>query len=332
MKAIVSNYAGGPDSLTVEERPTPEPQAGEVLLSVRACGVNYPDVLIIRDLYQIKPERPFIPGTEVSGVVEKVGSGVLNLNVGDRVIGFSTHGGMAQQIALSADSCVLIPNEMPFDEAAVFTTTYGTSYHALKNRANLKGGETLLVLGAAGGTGIAAVEIGKALGAKVIGAVSTEKKASFVMSCGADECFVYPVSLLSPDGKRDMANQCKEACGPRGANVIYDPVGGDYSEAALRAISYGGRHLIVGFPAGVPRIPMNLPLLKCCQIVGVYYDAFTKHEPGLNRSNTKELFDLYRSGAISPKISASYDINSASEAFRSIEAREAIGKIAIVFN
>jgi NADPH:quinone reductase and related Zn-dependent oxidoreductases len=259
MRAIVSNYAGGPDTLSLEQRSTPEIGDGEVLLSVIACGVNYPDILIMKDLYQIKPVRPFIPGTEVSGIVERIGPGVEHISIGDRVIGFSTHGGLAEKIALSAQNCIPIPDNMPFEEAAVFMTAYGTSYYALKNRACLVPGETLLVLGASGGTGTAAVELGRALGAKVVGAVSSAQKASFVLSCGADQCLVYPRDPLDRVSKKAVADLCKQACGPEGASVIYDPIGGDYSEAALRSISRDGRYLVVGFAAGIPKIPMNLP-------------------------------------------------------------------------
>lgn len=332
MRAILSRQIGGPESLTLEEMPTLDPKAGEILISVRACGLNYPDLLIIQDLYQFKPERPFSPGAEVSGIVEALGEEVDDFRIGDRVLGFSTHGGMAEQIALPAKSCLQIPDSMPFDEAAAFLMTYGTSYHALKDRAALQTGEALLVLGASGGTGIAAVELGKAMGARVVGAVSSEAKASFVMSRGADDCIVYPRGLFDGDTTKAMARQFKEACGSKGADVIYDPVGGDYTEASLRSIAWGGRLLIVGFPAGIARIPMNLPLLKSCQLVGVFYGSFTTHDPDGNNVNNRELIDFYTAGSIRPTISTRVRLEEAPHALRTMARREAFGKMVIVMN
>ncbi|WP_092177292.1 NADPH:quinone oxidoreductase family protein [Bosea sp. OK403] len=332
MRAVISRTAGGPETLTLEEMPRPIPKTGEVLIDVRACGLNYPDTLIIQDLYQFKPERPFSPGSEVSGTVEALGDGVADFRIGDRVIGFTTHGGMAEKLALPAKSCVRIPDTMPFDEAASFLMTYGTSYHALKDRAVLRAGETLLVLGASGGTGIAAVELGKAMGARVIGAVSSPEKAAFVISHGADNCIVYPRGPFDSAGSKAMANLFKQACGPNGADIIYDPVGGDYTEAALRAISWGGRFLIVGFPAGIAKIPMNLPLLKSCQLVGVFYGSFTTRDPEGNNVNTRELVDFYIAGTIKPAISNRLTLEEAPQALQMLAAREALGKIVVVMD
>ncbi|NBJ09592.1 NADPH:quinone oxidoreductase family protein [Microvirga arsenatis] len=329
MLALLSRQPGGPETLVLDTVAEPRPKAGEVLLAVRACGVNYPDALIIEDRYQFKPERPFSPGGEVSGVVEAVGEGVSFLKVGDRVIGSCGWGGMAEKLAIAADRCIPMPDAMPFDEAAAFVMTYGTSYHALKDRAQLKPGETLLVLGAAGGVGLAAVELGKAMGAKVIAAASSEEKAALARKHGADESLVYPPGPFDKDGAKALAEGFKAACGPDGADVIYDPVGGDYSEAALRAIAWEGRLLVVGFPAGIPKLPLNLPLLKSCQIVGVFWGAFARRDPKANAANLRELLDLYDRGTIRPVISERVPLARAGEAIAALSARRALGKIVV---
>ena len=330
MLALLSKAPGGPELLAVETVPDPEPAAGEILLSVRACGANYPDVLIIEDRYQFKPERPFAPGGEVSGIVEAVGDGVTSLKVGDPVIGSTLWGGMAEKLALSAERCIQMPPGMPFDEAAAFLMTYGTSYHALKDRAGLKAGETLLVLGAAGGVGLAAVELGKAMGARVVAAASSEEKVALARSHGADEGVVYPVGPLDKAGAKALTDALKQACGPAGANVIYDPVGGDYTEAALRTVAWEGRFLVVGFPAGIPKLPLNLALLKSCQIVGVFWGAFSQRDPAANAANTRELFDLYGRGAIRPTISERVPLERAGDAIARLAARKAMGKIVVM--
>lgn len=332
MKALLSKQPGGPETLVLEEVPDPRPGPGEVLLAVKACGVNYPDALIVQDLYQLKPERPFAPGAEVSGVVEAVGSGVDRLKAGDRVIGSAGWGGMAEKLALKAERCISIPDSMPFDEAAAFILTYGTAHHALKDRAKLQTGETLLVLGAAGGVGLAAVEIGKAAGARVIAAASSQEKVDFAKQHGADEGVVYPAGPFDKTGQRSLADLFKKACGENGADVIYDPVGGDYSEAALRAIAWEGRFLVIGFTAGIPRPPLNLALLKSCQIVGVYWGAFTQHNPKANAANNRELIDLYVKGAIKPEISERFPLAKAGEAIARLAARKAMGKIVVTMD
>ena len=332
MLALLSNQPGGPETLVLESVAEPSPKPGEVLLAVKACGVNYPDALIIEDRYQFKPERPFAPGSEVSGIVEAVGEGVPFLKAGDRVIGSCGWGGMAEKLALSADRCIPMPDAMPFDEAAAFVMTYGTSYHALKDRAGLKAGETLLVLGAAGGVGLAAVELGKAMGARVIAAASSDEKAALAKQHGADESIVYPAGPFDRDGLKALAEQFKAACGPNGADVIYDPVGGDYSEASLRAIAWEGRFLVVGFPAGIPKLSLNLPLLKSCQIVGVFWGAFAKRDPKANAANLRELLDLYAGGKIRPVISERVPLARAGEAIAALSARKALGKIVVTMN
>jgi NADPH:quinone reductase len=332
MLALLSKQPGGPESLVLESVAEPSPKPGEVLLAVKACGVNYPDALIIEDRYQFKPERPFAPGSEVSGIVEAVGEGVSFLKAGDRVIGSCGWGGMAEKLALSADRCIPMPDAMPFDEAAAFVMTYGTSYHALKDRAQLKAGETLLVLGAAGGVGLAAVELGKAMGAKVIAAASSDEKAALAKRHGADESIVYAPGPFDKDGIKALAEQFKAACGPNGADVIYDPVGGDYSEAALRAIAWEGRSLVVGFTAGIPKLPLNLPLLKSCQIVGVFWGAFARRDPKANAANLRELLDLYAGGKIKPVISERVPLARAGEAIAALSGRKALGKIVVTMD
>jgi NADPH2:quinone reductase len=329
MLALLSRQPGGPETLRLETMPDPKPGRGEVVLSVRACGVNYPDVLIIEDRYQFKPKRPFSPGGEVSGIVEAVGEDVTTLKVGDRVIGSALWGGMAEKIRIEARRCIPMPDSMPFDEAAAFIMTYGTSIHALKDRAALRPGETLVVLGAAGGVGLAAVELGKAMGARVIAAASSAEKVDLARAHGADEGLVYPAGPLDKAGAKAFTDALKAVCGMDGANVIYDPVGGDYSEAALRAIAWEGRFLVVGFPAGIPKLPLNLTLLKSCQVVGVFWGAFAERDPAANAENTRELFALYERGAIRPTISDRVPLERAEEAIAALAGRRAMGKIVV---
>lgn len=329
MKALLSAAPGLPETLALTDLPDPVAGKGEVVLDVKAVGVNFPDTLIIQDLYQFKPQRPFAPGGEVSGVVASLGEGVSTLKVGDRVIGSTGWGGMAEKLAISADRCIPIPNNMPFNEAAAFIMTYGTSQYALKNRAALKAGETLLVLGAAGGVGIAAVELGKAMGAKVIAACSTQEKVDVAIAHGADAGVVYPTGTFDKAGKKALADIFKQACGPNGADVIYDAVGGDYAEASLRAIAWEGRFLVVGFPAGIPAIPLNLTLLKSCQIIGVFWGAFVAREPVANAANVAELMALYAAGKIKPHVSATFALADGAAAIQHLMDRKATGKVVI---
>ena len=278
MRALVSRVVGGPESLVMAELPSPVPGDDEVRIAVRACGVNFPDTLIIEDRYQFRPTRPFPPGGEVAGVVDSVGKNVSGIRAGDRVIGWCVWGGMAEKVVAKATNCVPIPEAMPFDEASAFILTYGTSYYALKNRARLRPGETLLVLGAAGGVGLAAVELGKAMGARVVAAVSSEDKLAFAREHGADHGLVYPRGPFDKQALRGLSGLFKQAC-PDGADVVYDAVGGDYAEAALRVVAWEGRFLVVGFPAGIPRLPLNLALLKSCQIIGVFWAAWSRGNP-----------------------------------------------------
>lgn len=329
MKAMISREVGGPETLRLEDLPDPEAKPGHVVIDVKACGVNYPDALIIRDMYQFKPARPFAPGGEISGVVSAVGAGVSGLAKGDRVLASCGWGGMAEKVALDAGKAVKIPDSMPYDEAAAFLMTYGTSHYALKDRAHLKQGETLLVLGAAGGVGIAAVELGKAMGARVIGAVSTQEKADFVKQHGADEAVVYPAGPFDKAGQKNLADLFKKACGPNGADVIYDGVGGDYAEASLRAIAWEGRFLVIGFPAGIPKLPLNLALLKGCDIRGVFWGDFVRREPAAHQANLADLMRLYGEGKIKPYVSERFPLARSGDAIDWLSGRKAMGKVVV---
>ena len=332
MKALLSVAVGGPDTLVIQDLPSPEPGPGAVVVSVKACGVNYPDVLIIEDKYQFKPPRPFSPGGEISGVVKAVGEGVTHLKVGDRVLGNTGSGGMAEEIAVDAGRLTPIPISMPFDEAAAFMMTYGTSYYALKDRGHLKAGQSLLVLGAAGGVGLAAVELGAAMGAKVIAAASSQEKVDLALAHGAASGVVYPTGPFDRDGQKALADLFKGACGATGADLVYDAVGGDYAEAALRTSAWEGRFLVIGFPAGIPRIPLNLALLKGCDIVGVFWGAAVARDPAAHQANVKALMDLYAAGKIKPHVSERFPLERAGEAIAHLAARKALGKVVVTID
>jgi NADPH2:quinone reductase len=330
MKALLSKHPGGPDTLVLDEIPEPIPGSGEVRVAVRACGVNYPDLLIIQDLYQYKPSRPFAPGAEVAGTVDAVGDGVEHLRAGDRVLMSPVRNGMAEKAVGLASNCWKIPDAMPFDQAAALIMTYGTSQHALKDRAQLRAGETLLVLGAAGGVGLAAVELGKAMGARVVAAASSAEKLALAREHGADEGVQYPAGPLDKTQARALTDRFKAVCGAGGAQVIYDGVGGDYTEAALRAIGWEGRHLVVGFPAGIPKLPLNLPLLKSCQIVGVFWGEFTARYPALHAANVAALMTMYLDGRIKPAVTEHFPLARGGEAIARLGAREARGKVVVM--
>jgi NADPH:quinone reductase len=332
MKALLSRVVGGPDTLQLEEMPALTPRPDQALIRVKACGVNYPDVLIIEDLYQVKPPRPFAPGGEVAGVVKAIGEAVTGFKVGDRVLGHTTWGGMAEELAVEGARLVAMPDAMPFDTAAAFIMTYGTSYYALKDRGRLEAGETLLVLGAAGGVGLAAVELGKAMGARVIAAASSEDKVELAKAHGADAGLVYPRGPFDQEGRRELSNLFKDALGPAGADVVYDGVGGDYAEAALRSMAWEGRFLVVGFPAGIPRIPLNLPLLKGCDVVGVFWGSSIDRNPANHQRNVKDLLDLYAAGKIRPHVSERFPLARAGEAIARLAERKAMGKVVVTMD
>jgi len=326
MKALLSHEPGGPETLQLSDVPDPAPGPGEVLVRVRACSINYPDALIIEDKYQLKPQRPFAPGSEIAGEVEAVGDGVAGWSVGDRLIAAVGFGGLVEKIAIPAERAIRLPAERSFEEGSALLLTYATAIHALVDRGRLEAGQSLLVLGASGGVGIAAVEIGKALGARVVAAVSSGAKAKAALGAGADQAMVYPAGDLDP---KALAQQFKEAVGPDGADVILDPVGGDYSEAALRSIAWEGRFLVVGFPAGIAKLPLNLTLLKSCDVCGVFWGAFAAREPQRNAAHIEQLFRWWAEGRIAPMISATYPLERAGEAIAALRDRKAIGKLVV---
>ena len=329
MRAVQSLVAGGTEALELRDVPVPEPLPGEVRLRVKAVGVNYPDLLIIADRYQYKPQRPFSPGAEVSGIVDALGGGVTALQPGQRVMAMLGWGGMAEYITVAASKCFVIPDAMPMDEAAAFLMTYGTSYHALRDRAVLQAGETLLVLGAGGGVGLAAVELGRALGANVVAAASSEAKLATAKALGAHQGVIYPAGPLDRDQQRAFSAAIKVACGGMGPDVIYDPVGGSYAEPALRSIARHGRYLVVGFPAGIPSIPLNLPLLKECDLRGVFWGAHIEHDPEAHAKAVAELLALYAQGLIRPVIHARLPLEQAPAAIDLLSTREVVGKVVV---
>jgi NADPH2:quinone reductase len=332
VRALLSHEPGPPETLRLSDLPEPKPGPGELLVRVHACAINYPDVLIIEDKYQFKPPRPFAPGGEIAGDVIAVGEEVAGWQVGERVIAVVGHGGLAELVAVAAKAAYRLPDGRNFEEGAALLLTYATSIHALYDRGRLEAGQTLLVLGAAGGVGLAAVELGKAKGARVIAAVSSEEKAEAAREAGAEEAMIYPRGPFDRDGQKALAELFKAAVGPNGADVIYDPVGGDYAEPALRAIAWEGRYLVVGFPAGIPRLPLNLTLLKSCDVCGVFWGAFAARDPKANAGHVAELFRLWEAGKISPRVSATFPLERAGEAIAAMAARQAIGKLVVTLD
>lgn len=329
MRAVLSKAPGGPESLVVEEVMDPTPGPGEVVVEVKAVGVNYPDALIIADKYQFKPERPFAPGAEVAGVVDAVGEGVKGVFRGDRVVAVPGWGGMVERLKVRADTLIPIPDGMDYETAAAFIMTYGTSYYALKDRAQLQPGETLLVLGAAGGVGAAAVELGKAMGARVVAAASTNDKVEFALELGADNGLIYPSGPMDKAAQKALSGEFKLSTGRDGADVVFDGVGGDYAEPALRAMDWNGRYLVVGFPAGIPSLPLNLTLLKSVSVIGVFWGAAVARDPKAHAANMAELMQLYAEGKIKPRVSRTFPLERAHEAIQALSDRTAVGKIVV---
>ena len=329
MKALLSHEPGGPDTLRLTEMPELAPGPGELLVRVRACAINFPDVLIIEDKYQLKPQRPFAPGGEIAGEVLAVGEGVNGWSAGDRLIAATGFGGLAEQVVIPAGRAITLPSERSFQQGSALLMTYATAIHALVDRGRLRAGQKLLVLGAAGGVGLAAVEIGKALGASVIAACSSSEKAEVAGEAGADTAIVYPPGPFDREGLKALSQLFKEAVGPDGADVILDPVGGDYTEAALRSIGWEGRFLVVGFPAGIAKLPLNLTLLKSCDVCGVFWGAFAARDPEANAAHVKQLFRWWDEGRIAPKISATYPLERAGEAIAALRDRRAAGKLVV---
>jgi len=332
VRALLSDAPGGPETLRLAELADPTPGPGELLVRVRAAAINYPDVLIIEDKYQFKPPRPFAPGGEIAGEVEAVGEGVTGWALGDRLIAVPGWGGLVEKIVIKANSAFRLPANRGFTDGAALLLTYATSIHALYDRGQLKAGETLLVLGAAGGVGLAAIELGKARGARVIAAVSSEDKAQAARDAGADLAIVYPRGPFDKDGSKALAEQFKAAVGLNGADVIYDPVGGDYAEPALRAIGWEGRYLVVGFPAGIPKLPLNLTLLKSCDVRGVFWGAFAARDPKANAAHVETLFRLWDEGKINPRVSATYPLERGGDAIAALAARSVIGKVVVTLD
>ena len=332
MKAVLSKETGGPETLVLEEVEAPTPGKGEVLIDVAACAINFPDTLIIRDMYQFKPPRPFSPGGEISGTISALGEGVEGFAVGDRVICGLGHGGLREQVTVAAARLFKVPEGIDLVQASALLMTYGTTIHGLKDRGDIKEGETVLVLGAAGGVGLSAVELAKAYGCRVVAAVSTEEKGEVARKAGADEVVIYPRAPFDKDQSKALAQAFKDAVGPNGADIVYDIVGGDYSEPALRSIAWEGRFLVIGFPAGIAKMPLNLTLLKSCDIRGVFWGAFTAREPQKNSANISELFDLWKAGKINPLVSETYPLERAHEAITKLENRGAIGKLVVTMD
>ena len=322
MKAVLCKTYGPPESLVVEEVPALKPGAGEAVVAVKAAGVNFPDVLIIQNKYQVKPPLPFSPGSEVAGIVTGVGDGVNGVKLGDPVMAFTTFGGFAEEVKVDARKLLPLPAGMDFSTAAAFGLTYATSDHALRDRGALKSGETLVVLGAAGGVGLAAIEIGRALGARVIAAASTGEKLAVCRAHGADDTINYATE--------DLRERIKALTEGSGADVVYDPVGGPYTEPALRSMAWRGRLLVVGFAAGeIPKIPLNLTLLKGCSIVGVYWGEFARREPERFGDAMRQLGRWYADGRIKPHISATFPLERAIDALRLMAGRQVAGKLVL---
>ncbi len=329
MKALLSEVPGGPETLRLKNVSAPVPQAHEILIDVKACSINYPDVLVIEDRYQVKPPRPFVPGCEVAGIVAKVGDAAVGWKTGDRVVATVDFGGLAEQCVAKATDCFALVEDRPFAEASALLLTYATTMHALADRGRVQPDDVLLVLGAAGGVGISAIEIGRAMGATVIAAVSSAEKADAALRAGAHRALIYPRAPFDKTESRKLAAAFKEAAGTNGVQVVYDPVGGDYVEPALRSIAWGGRYLVVGFPSGIHRLPLNLPLLKGCDVCGVWWGEFARRDPMANRRHVDTLMKWWSEGLINPLVSRQWPLESGHEAIAALGDRKAIGKLVV---
>jgi NADPH2:quinone reductase len=320
MKAVLCTHFGGPDDLEFADLPDPHPEAGQAVVAVKAAALNFFDTLLIAGKYQVKPPFPFSPAAELAGVVEAVAADVTSVKAGDRVIAHPGHGAARQRLAVAADQLTKIPDALDFDRAAGLTVTYGTSYHALKDRAELKPGETLAVLGASGGVGLAAVELGKQMGAHVIACASSPEKLAFARERGADAVIDY--------AKENLRDALRERTGGKGVDVIYDPVGGAYAESALRAMAWGGRFLVIGFAAGeIPKIPLNLPLLKSCDIRGVFWGEWTRRFPEAHRANMRDLMEWTAAGKLSAHVHAVFPLAETARALEVFSSRGVMGKV-----
>jgi NADPH2:quinone reductase len=325
MKAVLCKAFGPPESLVIEDVEPLKPGKGQVIISVKACGVNFPDTLIIQGKYQLKPPFPFIPGSEVAGIVKEAGEGVETFKVGTWVMAYIGMGGFAEEVIADTSQIIPMPHTLDFTSASAFLLTYGTSQHALKDRAELQPGETLLILGAAGGVGLASVEIGKVMGARVIAAASSDEKLVVCKQHGADEVINYTTE--------DLRDRIKQLTGGKGVDVAFDPLGGGYSEPVLRSMAWGGRFLVIGFASGdIPRIPLNLPLLKACSIVGVFWGSFMERDPKHGRENIHELITWITEGKLKPHVSTTYPLEQVADALNDLMERKVTGKAVLVTN
>jgi NADPH:quinone reductase len=330
MKALLCTHYGPPEEMELRELPSPTPGKNQVLIDVKACGVNFPDVLMLADKYQFKPALPFPPGGEVAGVVKALGEGVTSVKVGDRVAVSIGNGGFAQEVLADSRRCVPVPANVSLEVASAFIVTYGTSYHALKDRAKIKPGETLVVLGAAGGVGLSAVELGVAMGAKVIAGASSQEKVDLAIKHGASAGFVYPRLPLSRDQQKAISDKIKELTGGQGADVLYDPVGDQYAEPCLRAMNWEGRYLVIGFAAGeIPKVPLNLTLLKGCDVLGVFWGMATQRDPKHANESLREIMQMISDGKLHPDVSAQFPLAQGGNAIRMLQDRKAMGKVVV---
>ncbi|MGE0774653.1 MAG: NADPH:quinone oxidoreductase family protein [Sphingomonadaceae bacterium] len=329
MKALLSHACGGPETLSIAQLPTPRPGPEQLLVRTGCAALNFLDSLIIEDLYQTRPSRPFSPGCEVSGTVEAVGEAVTDFAPGDRVLAVIDYGALAEQVLTEATRSFRLPDDMPFDIAAAMPVTYGTTIHALTNRAQLTSGQTLFVMGASSGVGLAAVQIGKTLGARVVAAVSSADKAEIATLAGADRTVVYPRTPAEGVAARALAASFKDAIGAGGAHIVYDAIGGAYCEPALRAIAWNGTYLVIGFAAGIPAIPTNLALLRECRLSGVFWGEAIKRDPGMFQQQFAVLMALWRGGKIHPAIGQILPLSGAADGIAMLTQRSIVGKIVI---
>lgn len=329
MRALLSEAPGGPETLVLKDIDPPVAGPGQILIDVKACAINFPDVLIIEDKYQLKPPRPFSPGSEISGIIKEIGEGVSGFVPGDRVIAATGFGGLVETVAVASPSVYALPDHCSFEQGAALLMTYGTAIHALLDRGRMTDGDTVLILGAAGGVGIAAIELAKAFGGRVVAGVSSEDKGAMAREAGADETIVYPRAPFDKHASKALAGAFKNALGPNGADIVFDIVGGDYCEPALRSIAWQGRYLVVGFPAGIPAPPLNLALLKGCDICGVFWGAFAARDPKANAAHIARLFDLWADGKISPRVTETYALEQGGEAIAKLASRRAVGKLVV---
>lgn len=329
MKILLSEAPGGPQDLRLRTVDEPLPGLGQVRLTMRCVGINFPDTLIIEDRYQLKPDRPFAPGAELCGIVDALGDGVQGLALGDRVMALPMWGALAEKVCVAVHLCQKVPDAVSDAQAASLQVTYGTALYALEDRGALQPGETVLVLGAAGGVGLAAVELAKVLGARVVAAVSSQDKLDMALDHGADAGLIYDKGPLDRAAQKALNRQLRAALGPNGADIVVDNVGGDYAEPALRCMAWGGRFLVVGFPAGIPRIAANLVLLKSCDIRGIFWGAAVERDPAAHRRAMERLMQLCAEGRIKPRIHASYPLAQGAEAIAALSARNVMGKVVV---